>query len=143
MPYDPQNPFARILRDELPSIRVYEDDHTVAMMDIMPQAEGHLLILPKEPAAELFDLSEEAAAACIRTTRKVAIAVKAVLNPPGVLVAQFNGPAAGQTVPHVHFHVIPRRDGEALKIHAAERADLDALRALAERIKAELNKDVA
>jgi len=143
MPYDPQNPFARILRDELPSIRVYEDDHTVAMMDIMPQAEGHLLILPKEPAAELFDLSEEAAAACIRTTRKVAIAVKAVLNPPGVLVAQFNGPAAGQTVPHVHFHVIPRRDGEALKIHAAERADLDALRALAERIKAELNKDAA
>lgn len=139
MPYDPQNPFARILRDELPSIRVYEDDHTIALMDIMPQAEGHVLILPKEAAAELFDLSEEAAAACIRTTRKVAIAVKAVLNPPGVLVAQFNGPAAGQTVPHVHFHVIPRHEGEALKIHAAERADLDALRALAERIKAELN----
>ena len=87
MPYDPQNPFARILRDELPSIRVYEDDHTVAMMDIMPQAEGHVLILPKEAAAELFDLSEEAAAACIRTTRKVAIAVKAVLNPPGTLLA--------------------------------------------------------
>ena len=140
MSYDPQNPFARILRDELPSIRIYEDDHTVALMDIMPQAEGHVLILPKEAAAELFDLSEESAAACIRTTRKVAIAVKAVLNPPGVLVAQFNGPAAGQTVPHVHFHVIPRREGEALKIHAAERADLDALRALAERIKTELNR---
>ncbi len=138
MEYDSQNPFARILRDEIPSIRVYEDSLTVALMDIMPQADGHVLILPKEPAAELFDLSEDSAAACIRTTRKIAIAVKAALNPPGVLVAQFNGRAAGQTVPHVHFHVIPRREGETLKPHAAVAANLDRLREIAARIKAAL-----
>ncbi|BCF91399.1 MULTISPECIES: HIT domain-containing protein [Paraburkholderia] len=143
MPYDQQNPFARILRDELPSIRIYEDEHTVAMMDIMPQAEGHVLVLPKEPAAELFELSEDAAAAAIRTARKVAIAVKAALNPPGMMIAQLNGAASGQTVPHVHFHVIPRHDGIPLKIHAAERADLDELRALAERIKTELKKSAS
>jgi histidine triad (HIT) family protein len=140
MPYDQQNPFARILRNELPSFRVYEDEHTVAFMDIMPQAEGHVLVLPKEPAAELFELSEDAAAAAIRTTHKVATAVKAVLNPPGMMIAQLNGAASGQTVPHVHFHVIPRHDGIPLKIHAAERADVEELRVLAERIKAQLEK---
>jgi histidine triad (HIT) family protein len=140
MSYDQQNPFARILRDELPSIRVYEDEHTVALMDIMPQAEGHVLVLPKEGAAEIYELSADAAAAAIRTAQKVATAVKAVLNPPGMMIAQLNGAAAGQTVPHVHFHVIPRHDGTPLKIHAAERADLDELRALAGRIKAELAK---
>jgi histidine triad (HIT) family protein len=143
MPYDQQNPFARILRDELPSIRIYEDEHTVALMDIMPQAEGHVLVLPKEPATELFELSEDATAAAIRTTRKVAIAVKAVLNPPGMMIAQLNGAASGQTVPHVHFHVIPRHDGVPLKIHAAERADMDELRALAARIKTELDEAAA
>jgi histidine triad (HIT) family protein len=140
MEYDPQNPFARILRDELPSIRVYEDEFTVALMDIMPQADGHVLILPKEPAAELFDLSEEMAAACIRTTRRIAIAVKAALNPPGLLVAQFNGRAAGQTVPHVHFHVIPRREGETLRPHGAVPADTGKLREIAALIEAELGK---
>lgn len=138
MSYDPQNPFARILRGELPSIRVYEDDLTVAIMDIMPQAEGHVLILPKEPAVEIFELSVEGAAACMRTTHRVAGAVKAALNPPGVLIAQFNGRAAGQTVPHVHFHVIPRREGDALKPHAAIQADGAQLREIADRIIAAL-----
>jgi len=117
--YDSQNPFARILRGDLPSIRVYEDELTVAIMDIMPQADGHVLILPKEAAVEIFDLSEESAVACIRTTQIIAKAVKAALNPPGVLIAQVNGSAAGQTVPHVHFHVIPRREGETLRPHGA------------------------
>ena len=138
MSYDPQNPFAKILRGELPCVKVYEDDLTLAIMDIMPQAEGHVLVLPKEGAAEIFDLSEESAAACIRTTRKVAIAVKAALQPPGVLVAQFNGRAAGQTVPHLHFHIIPRTEGAALRPHAAQQADPDQLRALAARIAAAL-----
>ncbi len=138
MAYDSQNPFARILRGELPSIRVYEDEHTVALMDIMPQAEGHVLVLSKEPAAELFDLSGDGAAACIRTTQKVAKAIKAALNPPGVLIAQFNGRAAGQTVPHIHFHIIPRREGEALKPHGAEPADHEKLREIAAKIVAAL-----
>ncbi|TCS39107.1 histidine triad (HIT) family protein [Paucimonas lemoignei] len=141
MNYDSQNPFARILRGELPSIRVYEDDATIAIMDIMPQSEGHVLILPKEPAVEIFELSVESAAACIRTTHKVATAVKAALNPPGVMIAQFNGSAAGQTVPHVHFHVIPRHANEPLRPHATVPAETAHLRAIAERIIAALPAD--
>lgn len=138
MKYDPQNPFAKILRGELPSITVYEDDLTIAIMDIMPQAEGHVLILPKEAAVELFELSGESAAACMRTTQIVATAVKAALKPPGIMIAQFNGSAAGQTVPHVHFHVIPRREGAVLKLHAAVPAESDQLRDVAARIIAAL-----
>ena len=138
MSYDPQNPFAKILRGELPCVKVYEDDMTLAIMDIMPQAEGHVLVLPKEGAAEIFELSADSAAACIRTTQKVATAVKAALQPPGVLIAQFNGRAAGQTVPHVHFHIVPRTEATPLRPHAAEQADPDQLRALAARIAAAL-----
>jgi histidine triad (HIT) family protein len=138
MEYDPQNPFAKILRGELPCVKVYEDEATLAMMDIMPQAAGHVLVLPKEPAAELFGLSDDAAAACIRTTKKVAAAVKAAMGTPGVMVAQFNGRAAGQTVPHVHFHIVPREAAAPLKPHAAEAADVEELRAIAARIVAAL-----
>lgn len=141
MNYDSQNPFAKILRGELPSIRVYEDDATIAIMDIMPQADGHVLILPKEPAVEIFGLSADSAAACIRTTHKVATAVKAALNPAGIIIAQFNGSAAGQTVPHVHFHVIPRREGEALRLHASVPAESAHLREIAARIIAALPTD--
>jgi histidine triad (HIT) family protein len=139
MEYDPQNPFAKILRGELPSIKVYEDDFSLAIMDIMPQADGHVLVLPKEAAAEIFELSGDAAAACIRTTQKLAKAVKAALNPPGIMIAQLNGSAAGQTVPHVHFHVIPRRGGDALRPHAAVQADPEQLREIAGRIIAVLD----
>ncbi|MGJ7916330.1 HIT family protein [Massilia sp. LXY-6] len=138
MTYDSQNAFARILRGELPSIRVYEDDATIAIMDIMPQADGHVLVIPKEAAAEIFELSEESAAACIRTTRRVATAVKAALNSPGVMIAQFNGSAAGQTVPHVHFHIIPRQAAEPLRPHAQLAADPGRLREIAARIIAAL-----
>ena len=141
MEYDSQNPFARILRGELPSISVYEDDFTIAIMDIMPQADGHVLILPKEPAVEIFDLSAQGAAACIRTTQRVATAVKAALNPPGIVIGQFNGKAAGQTVPHVHFHVVPRWEGDSLKPHGAVPADLDHLRVIAARISAALPRE--
>lgn len=141
MKYDPQNPFARILRGELPSIKVYEDDFTVAIMDIMPQADGHVLILPKEPAIEIFDLSADAAAACIRTTQKIASAVKAALNAPGIVIGQFNGSAAGQSVPHVHFHVVPRWEGDSLKPHATVSADLDHLREISARIVAALPRE--
>jgi histidine triad (HIT) family protein len=139
MEYDANNPFARILRGELPCVKVYEDASTLAIMDIMPQAPGHVLVLPKEPAAELFALSDDSAAACIRTTRKVATAVKAALQVPGIMVAQFNGSAAGQTVAHVHFHIIPRAGAAGLAPHAAVPADTDALRQIAARIIAALD----
>lgn len=137
--YDPDNPFARILRGELPCIRVYEDAATLAIMDIMPQAAGHVLVLPKEPAVELFGLSDESAAACIRTVKKVAAAVKEAMGAPGIMVAQFNGRAAGQTVPHLHFHIVPRSEAAPLAPHAAVPADPEALRAIAERIVAAMS----
>ncbi|TFV86891.1 HIT family protein [Oxalobacteraceae bacterium OM1] len=140
MTYDPQNPFAKILRGELPCVRVYEDEATVAIMDIMPQAEGHVLVLTKEPAAEIFDLSADGAAACMRTAQRVAAAVKAALAPEGLVIGQFNGAAAGQTVPHVHFHILPRYEGQALRPHGSVHADTEALNALAARIKAALSK---
>ncbi|CAN7559730.1 HIT domain-containing protein [Massilia sp. LjRoot122] len=139
MDYDSNNPFAKILRGELPCVKVYEDAHTLAIMDIMPQAPGHVLVLPKEPAVELFGLSDEAAAACIRSTKKVAAAVKAAMGTPGIMVAQFNGSAAGQTVPHVHFHIVPREQAAALKPHATVPADIEGLRAIAARIVAALD----
>lgn len=138
MEYDTDNLFARILRGELPCVKVYEDAFTLAIMDIMPQAPGHVLVLPKEPSVELFGLSDEAAAACIRTTKRVAAAVKAAMGAPGIMVAQFNGAAAGQTVPHVHFHIIPRDGAAALRPHAAVPADTEQLRETAARIIAAL-----
>jgi len=143
MDYDSRNPFARILRGELPSVKVYEDEHTLAIMDIMPQAEGHVLVLPKEPAVELFTLSDDSAAACIRTTKKVAAAVKTAMAAPGVMVAQFNGAAAGQTVPHVHFHIVPRQQAAPLKPHASAQADIGELQEIAARIVAALDAGAA
>ena len=135
MAYDPQNVFARILRNELPSIRLIEDARTLAFMDLMPQSEGHSLVITREPAETLFELSPDGAAACIRTTQLVAAAVKRAFDAPGIMIAQVNGAAAGQTVPHVHFHIIPRRPGEQLLLHAAVKADPEQLREHAERIR--------
>jgi histidine triad (HIT) family protein len=135
MSYDPQNVFARILRNELPSERVYEDAQTLALMDLMPQSEGHVLVISREPAETIFELSPEAAAACIRTTQRVAAAVRRAFEVPGIMIMQINGSAAGQTVPHVHFHIIPRRPGEPLRMHAAVKADPAQLRVHAELIR--------
>jgi histidine triad (HIT) family protein len=135
MAYDSQNVFARILRSELPCVRLFEDEHSLAFMDLMPQSEGHALVITREPAETLFDLSPAGVAACMRTTQHVAAAVKRAFDAPGILITQVNGPAAGQTVPHVHFHIIPRRRGEQLLMHAAVKADPEALRQQAERIR--------
>jgi len=143
MSYDSRNPFARILRGELPSLKIYEDEATIAIMDIMPQADGHVLVIPKEAAVEIFELSLDAACACIRTTQRVAAAVKAALDAPGIMIAQFNGSAAGQTVPHVHFHIIPRREAEPLRMHGRIPADPERLREIAARIVAALEADPA
>ncbi|MBC8745240.1 HIT family protein [Paraburkholderia podalyriae] len=136
MEYNDSNPFAKILRGELPCIKVAENDQALAFMDLMPQADGHLLVVPKEAVAEIFDLSDAALVESTRMAQKLAIAVRAALRPDGVFIGQFNGAAAGQTVPHVHFHVIPRWEGQPLKLHAREPADADTLEALAKRIRA-------
>jgi histidine triad (HIT) family protein len=136
MAYDPNNIFAKIVRGEAPCFKVYEDAHTLAFMDIMPQAEGHTLVIPKEGAESIFDLSPEGAAAMIKTTKKVAPAVQEVTGAPGILLAQLNGQAAGQTVFHIHMHVIPRWSGLDLKLHARETANFEQLKALAAKIAA-------
>lgn len=136
MAYDSHNIFAKIIRGEAPCFKVYEDQHTLAFMDIMPQAEGHTLVIPKEPAENIFDLSPDGAAALLKSTQKVAAAVKSVTGAPGVMLAQLNGAAAGQTVFHIHFHIIPRSAGIDLALHARDKADFNRLKALAERIAA-------
>lgn len=136
MSYDPNNIFAKIVRGEAPAFKVYEDEHTIAFMDIMPQTEGHVLVIPKEGGETIFDISDAAAAALIKTTKKVAAGVQKVTNAPGIMLAQLNGPAAGQTVFHVHFHIIPRSGGIDLKLHAREKADFEQLKALAAKIAA-------
>src|ERR1700760_1993950 len=102
MAYDNNNVFAKILRGEIPSVKVFEDDKTLAFMDVMPQAEGHVLVIPKEPAENVLDLSAESAAAMMLTTQRVAKAVKKGLNTPGIMLAMLNGTPAGQSVFHVH-----------------------------------------
>jgi histidine triad (HIT) family protein len=136
--YDPNNIFAKILRGEIPSVKVYEDERSLAFMDVMPQADGHVLVIPKEPVMDLFDLSPEGAAALMATTQKVAKAVKKALGPPGIMLVQLNGRAAGQSVFHVHFHIVPRSEGIDLKLHAREIENPDKLKAIAEKIKAVL-----
>ena len=140
MAYDSNNIFAKILRGELPCIPVYEDEHTLAFMDIMPQADGHALVIPKEDAVTLLDLSPEMAAACIRTTQKLAKAVSLAFGVPGVFVCQLNGAAAGQTVPHCHFHVIPRAGDQPHRAHASVREDDAKLRGFADAIKKALGQ---
>ncbi|MBJ9955563.1 HIT family protein [Acinetobacter courvalinii] len=137
MAYDDQNIFARILRGELPAIKIYEDDQVLAFMDIMPQADGHALVIPKTPAVTLLDLPAEAAAYTIQVVQKVARAIEKALDIEGIVLMQLSGAAAGQTVPHVHFHLIPSSVHE-LGRHAAQMGDQEKIKAFAEKIKAEL-----
>ncbi|MCZ8130222.1 MAG: HIT family protein [Steroidobacteraceae bacterium] len=138
MPYDPNNVFARMVRGEIPCVRLAEDEHTLAFMDIMPQSPGHALVIPKVAGENLLDTPPEAATAAIRTTQRVARAVQKALEAPGVIVTQFNGAAAGQTVFHLHFHVIPVYANQPLRMHAREKADPQQLEELAARIRAAL-----
>ncbi|MCC6918648.1 MAG: HIT family protein [Alphaproteobacteria bacterium] len=139
MSYDPNNVFAKILRGELPKFQVYEDARTLAFMDVMPQAEGHTLIIPKLAASQdILDVPVEDLEAVIATTQKVARAVKTAMDAPGVMVLQLSGAPAGQTVFHLHFHVIPRFHGLELKFHARSMEAPEKLKANADKIKAAL-----
>lgn len=138
MAYDPNNIFARIVRGEIPCHKVYEDADTLAFMDIMPQSAGHTLVVPKAAGEDVFTTPPESVAAAIRTAQKVARAVNKAFSPPGIMIAQLNGPAAGQSVFHLHFHIIPRYAGKDLGIHAANPADPALLAEHAARIRAAL-----
>lgn len=139
MAYDDSNIFARILRGEVPSHKVYEDQHTLAFMDVMPQADGHTLVIPKAPAENILDVPPQVLAATILTTQRVARAVKQAFAAPGILVAQLNGSPAGQSVFHLHFHVVPRHTGLDLRFHARDMADHKLLAEHAARVRAALD----
>ena len=137
--YDEGNVFARILRDEIPSVRIWEDDRALAFMDAFPQARGHSLVIPKIPARNLLDAPPDILSHLIAVTQRVARASVLALPCEGVRIMQFNGAAAGQSVPHLHFHVIPMGPGQILAKHGAGQADISELRELAERIRLNLS----
>lgn len=136
--YDPSNVFAKILRGELPSQTVYEDAETLAIMDIMPRADGHVLVLPKEPCRNIFDAPPEALKAVALTTQKLSRAVKAAFAADGLTIQQFNESAGGQVVFHLHVHVMPRFEGVALRPHTGAMEKSEILAANAEKIRAAL-----
>jgi len=138
MAYDANNVFARMVRGEIPCTKVYEDAETLAFMDIMPQTEGHTLVIPKLAGESLLDTPPAAVLAAMRTTQRVARAVQRAFNAPGLIVTQFNGAVSGQTVFHLHFHIIPTYVAGALRPHARERVDGAILEAQAMRIRAAL-----
>ena len=136
--YDPDNVFAKILRGEMPAHRVYEDDETLALMDIMPRADGHVLVIPKAGFRNLLDADEDALGAVERTAKRIANAAMKAFAADGITVQQFNEPAGGQVVFHYHVHVIPRFEGVALQPHTGEMADGEVLKANAEKLRAAL-----
>lgn len=136
--YDSNNIFARILRGEIPSHKIYEDDSTYALMDVMPQGKGHCLVLTKSQSRNLLDVGASDLSAAIATTQKIAQAVVKAFDADGVSIAQFNEAPAGQTVFHLHFHIIPRFEGVALKPHNNTMEDNAVLAADAEKIRAAL-----
>lgn len=138
MSYDDNNVFAKILRGEIPSFKVFENAETFAFMDVMPQSSGHTLVIPKSKAENFFDIDTKSLSSLMTATQIVAGAVQRALKPDGVRIMQFNGPAAGQTVFHIHFHIIPCYEGVPLKPHTRDFADKTLLAAQAEKIKAAL-----
>ena len=138
MAYDPNNIFAKILGGQIPSVKVYEDDKTFAFMDVMPEAEGHVLVIPKEGAENILDLSPSGLAALMSTTQKLAKAVDKALAPDGILLKQYNRAAAGQSVFHVHFHIVPRWEGVPMAPHGKVMVEAAKLEPIAAKIRSAL-----
>lgn len=136
--YDPDNIFAKILRGDIPSHKVYEDDDCIVIMDVMPQADGHSLIIPKAPSRNLLDADPTVLGKIMAVVQRMARASMAAFNADGLVFRQFNEEASGQTVFHLHFHVIPCVEGVPFKKHSATVEDPDILAANAKKLKAAL-----
>lgn len=132
--YDPNNIFAKILRGELPCHKVYEDEHTLAFLDIMPRSPGHTLVIPKTPARNILDIDPESFAHVIRTAKKIAIAGKQAFDADGITLQQFSEQAGGQVVFHLHVHIMPRIEGVALLPPASRKEDVKVLEDHATRL---------
>jgi histidine triad (HIT) family protein len=133
--YDDSNIFARILRGEIPSHKVYEDEQVLVFMDVMPQGPGHTLVVPKVPSRNLLDADPAVLGVLMAVTQKIAAAAKKAFDADGVMIVQYNEPAAGQTVFHLHVHVIPRFEGVELQRHARDMEKPEVLAANAEKIR--------
>ena len=138
MAYDDSNIFAKILRGEIPCVKIYEDAKTLAFMDVMPEADGHVLVVPKEPAENILDLSIAGMAAMMTAVQKVAKAVDKALKPDGILLKQYNRAPAGQSVFHVHFHIVPRHEGVPLAPHGKVMVQAAVLEPIAAKIRSAL-----
>lgn len=139
--YDPQNVFAKILRGEIPSVPVWEDDEVYVLMDAFPQSEGHALVISKtSQARNILEIEPQALSRLTAAVQRTARAIEKALSPDGLIVTQFNGAPAGQTVFHLHFHIIPRWQDKVMAGHGQSgMADPDTLKATAERIRAALD----
>ena len=135
MAYDANNVFAQILEGKMPAHKVFENDHTLAFLDIMPVSVGHTLIVPKAAAENIFELENEPGSEVFKTTKKVAHGIQASLNPTGLIITQLNGTDAGQTVFHYHMHIIPVYEKMPLRMHGKEIEDAEALAKTAKIIK--------
>jgi histidine triad (HIT) family protein len=136
--YDPQNIFAKILRGEIPCHKVYEDEHTLCFMDVMPQVDGHCLVVPKAPSRGLLDAAPETLARVMATVQKVARATVKAMGADGFQIRQYNEPAGGQTVFHLHVHILPMKEGVGLKPHSGKMADQGVLAKQADQIRSTL-----
>jgi histidine triad (HIT) family protein len=136
--YDPENIFAKIIEGALPAYKVYEDDKTIAFLDIMPRAPGHTLVVPKQPARNLLDVDPEELAHVMRVSQRIANAAMKAFGADGITLQQFSEPAGGQVVFHLHVHVIPRKEGVALKPPASYHEKPEALEDHAMKLKAAL-----
>jgi len=131
--------FCKIIAGEIPCFKLYENDETLAFMDINPANEGHALVIPKEHSRDVYTVSDTAITATVKTAKKIAAAVDKTLNPDGINLLQCNGPAAAQSVFHFHMHVLPRQEGDELKLNwGLKPGDMDAIGVLAERIRGNL-----
>ena len=135
MAYDANNVFAQILEGKMPAHKVFENDHTLAFLDIMPVSVGHTLIVPKAEAENILELENEPGSEVFKTTKKVAHGIQASLNPTGLIITQLNGADAGQTVFHYHMHIIPVYKKMPLRLHGKEPEDAEALAKTAQIIK--------
>ena len=137
MGYDNENIFAKILRDEIPADKVYEDDATLAIMDIMPRVDGHVLVIPKTPCRNMLDASPEQLSACLNTVQHIGRVMMDKLDADGISVQQFNEEAGGQVVFHLHYHVLPRKAGDSLRPPGIM-GDSSVIAAYAEKLRAAL-----
>ena len=137
-PYDDQNIFAKILRGEMPAHKVYEDADTIAILDIMPRADGHALVIPKAASRNILDIDPAAMAAAMRTAQLIARAQIRAFGADGITIQQFSEAAGGQVIFHTHVHVLPRHAGVSLRPHTGEMADPEVLKAQAEKLRAAL-----